>query len=103
MGSNIESLKADNISPIRKDPSTKTKNLKQRIIRIVPSKSGQTKVTQPQLKEVKSRSRLDIMRSKMAEKIKSGKKLVEKNFTAPARGKWEHAIHDAVKSFDQKT
>lgn len=90
---------------IRADQSSstaKTNKIKQRIIKIVPSHRSK-----PQLKEVKSRSKLDIVRSGIGmgfgNMLKSGKKMVEKNFNAPKRGKWERVIHEATTAFHEKT
>ena len=93
-------MRSADTGKVRKERSSagKGSNIKQRIIQIVPSKRAK-----PQLKEVKSRSRMDQMRSGLGNMLKSGKKMVEKNFNAPTRGKWEHAIHEATATFHDKT
>ena len=96
---NNESKNNENGNENMKGNTTKYEMMKSQFL----SKSKPKKKKKPQFFEIKARSKFDIMKVGFNRMLKSGKKIVEKNFKQRKHGIWENAIFDATTGFHEKT
>ena len=98
-----ETMMQSNIAAYNKSVLENEPKKQPKIVKKPQNKPNMQTQYKPQFKEIKARSKFDIMRSGFGKMIKSTKKMVEKNFKPKKRSKWENAIYDATMLFHEKT
>merc|ERR1712130_692479 len=114
-GEEFEVVDAENISVKPSDVKEQSEendnkiaddNIQKNEMQIASKVSKRTQI-KPQFKEIKARSKFDIMRHGLGKMMKTTKKMVANNLKRNKRSKssseWENAISDATKAFHAKT
>ena len=86
-----------------KDGAVIKKKTSMASILIAKGKGRGKSKAKPQFKEIKARSKFDIVKVGFNRMLKSGKKMVKKNLKQKKRGIWENAIYHTTTVFHEKT